>query len=40
MKDNKLKLQETRAITVVAAFETVSFGLSYLMFKIKQQPEQ
>lgn len=34
MKDNKLKLQETRAITVVDAFETVSFGLSYLCSKL------
>lgn len=29
MKDNKLKLLETRVVTVVTAFETLSFGLSY-----------
>lgn len=40
MKDNKLQLQETRIVTVVAAFATVSFGLSYLLFKTQQQPER
>lgn len=39
MKDNKLKLRETRVVTAITAFETVSFGLSYLMFITQQQPE-
>lgn len=30
MKDNKLKLLETRVVTIVTAFETVSFCLSYV----------
>lgn len=40
MKDNKLKLQETRVVTVVAAFETESFGLTSLMINTQRQPER
>lgn len=40
MKDNKLKLQETGVVTVVAAFETVSFGLTSLMINTRQQPDR
>lgn len=40
MKDNKLKLQETRVVAVVADFGTVSFCLSYIVFKTQQPPER